>query len=388
MALSLAQLLTPKTEAEALADILAILDGFGFAASSWQEGSIQRHLVQVMARFTASASNTTLAITKGRFNDTAEGDWLTLKSASDFDNTRSPATTTRVKMTLTDPLGVGPSTIVLSQLVATDQAGRTYRNVEAGTLAINGSLTLAFEAEVPGSAAQPTSLVLATPIAGIEAAIASSNALVRLGANAEADDRLRVRNRNKWAALAYAAPAEAYVTWALEASDDVTRAWVDDLNPRGPGTLDIYVAGSSGTLLPSPVLLDVFKYITGVSAPVGKVQRDRRPLGSDIGTILSPAVFNATLQTISVTGTLYVGAAYDRTTVRQAVYDAITAYMRALPVGGTVKIADLYRVAMAVQGVSNIHITAPVDINNIPTDVVVAQTSIPVPAMNLTAVVG
>ena len=371
MALTLTQLLTPKTEAEALADILAILDGFGFAASSWQEGSIQRHLVQVMARFTASASNTTLAITKGRFLDTAEGDWLALKAASDFNTTKVPAIAAKVKMTFTDPLGVGPATIVVSQLVATDSNGKTYRNIEGGTLPINGTLTLLFQAEVPGAESIPdANMQLATPIAGITAVRAAVDPIVLHGQAAESNERLRTRCRNKWATLAYAAPADAYEAWALEASPNVTRAWVDDLNPRGPGTLDLYVAGTTGAVA-TPVLTAVLDYIEGNTDGIF-----RRPLTANL------QVKNTSNENVPVTGTLYVGPAYSLSSVRDAVYAAVKAYMQALPVGGTAKLAELYRTIMLVTGVTNVHLTAPTS------DTTVTQTSVPVPALSLTPQVG
>lgn len=369
MALTLAQLLTPSSEDESLASIITILNGLGFTATDWESGSIQRTLIQLLARLHSSASNTTLAITRGRYNDLAEGDWLSLKSTSDFDNERIPAVATRVKMTLSDPLNVGPITIVTSQLVATDQDGFTYRNIAGGTLPLGGTLDLQFDAEVAGRS-HPTSLTLATPLAGITAVISVVDPILIPGAAAEADDRLRTRNRAKWATLAYAAPADAYIAWALAASPSVTRAWVDDQNPRGPGTLDLYVAGPTGAV-PSPVLTTVLDYIEGNIDGIS-----RRPLGSDL------QVFSAGNQNVSITGTIYVLPAYNTTTVRDAVYTAITNVLDQLPVGGTVLVAQLYETAMSVTGVRNIHITAPT------VDTTVAATSVPVPALSFAAQVG
>lgn len=369
MSLSLSQLLTPSSEDESLAAILSILDGLGFTATSWEDGSVQRTIVQMVARLHSDATNTRLGITKGRYNDTAEGDWLTLKSTSDFDNERIAAVATRVKMTISDPLNVGPATIVISQLVAKDQLGATYRNIEGGTVTLGGSLTLQFDAEVPG-AANPTQLELTTPIAGMTAVIAVTDPIVRPGAAAEADPRLRTRNRSKWATLSYAAPADAYVAWALAASSFITRAWVDDLNPRGPGTLDIYCAGPSGPV-PGPVLVTVIDYIEGNIDGIS-----RRPLGSDV------QAFSASSASVNITGTLYVAPSYGLTATRDAVYAAITALLETLPVGGTVLLAELYSTIMEVAGVTNVHLTAPTS------DTTVAATSVPVPALSLTPVVG
>lgn len=369
MALTLAQLLTPSSEDESLATILSILDGLGFTASSWESGSVQRTFVQLLARLHSSATNTTLAITKGRYNDLAEGDWLTLKSSSDFDNERIPAVATRVKMTISDPNSVGPTTIVISQLVAKDQDGFTYRNIDGGTIPVGGSLTLQFDAETPG-ATNPDTLELSTPLAGYTAAKAAVDPIVIPGAAAESDERLRTRNRSKWATMAYAEPQDAYIAWTLAASPSITRAFVDDLNPRGPGTLDIYCAGPSGPV-PGPVLVTVIDYIEGNIDGIS-----RRPLGSDV------QAFSASSATVTITGTLYVAPSYNLTATRDTVNAAIEALLETLPVGGTVLLAELYSTIMGVTGVTNVHLTAPTS------DTTVAVTSVPVPSIALTPVVG
>lgn len=365
MALSLQQLLTPSSEDESLASIIEILEGLGFAASSWQSGSIQRTMIQLLARLHSDASNTTYAITAGRLNDLATGDWLSLKSSSDFDNERIAAVATQVNGKISDPLNVGPQTIVLGQLVATDQDGNTYRNVTAGTILLGGTLTLLFEAEVAGGASIPSSLELATSLAGFVFEL-PVDAIQRVGADAESDSRLRERNKTKWSTLAYAAPADAYVSWALAASAAVTRAWVDDLNPRGPGTLDLYVAGPGGAVDPS-VLVDVLDYIEGNVDGIW-----RRPLGSDL------EVFSATSATVGITGDLYVQPAFDLTQVKDAVEFEVTALLQALPVGGTVTVAALYSTIMGTAGVRNVHLSAPAS------DTTVAASAVPVPAFSLT----
>lgn len=365
MALSLQQLLTPSSEDESLATIIEILDGLGFTASSWQSGSLQRTFIQMLARLHSDASNVTYAITAARHNDLATGEWLSLKSRSDFDNERIASVATQVNGEFSDPLSVGPQTITLGQLVAVDQDGATYRNITVGTITLGGSLTLLFEAEVPGGASVPSSLELGTPLAGFVFSMPAS-AIQRVGADAESDVRLRERNRTKWSTLAYAAPEDAYISWALAASAAVTRAWVDSQNPRGPGTLDLYVAGPTGAVDPS-VIDDVEDYIEGNLDGIC-----RRPLGSDV------KAFSATSATVSIAGDLYVQPAFDLIQTRDAVYDAVTALLETLPVGGTVNLAALYSTIMGVGGVKNVHLSSPLS------DTTVAANAVPVPALSLT----
>jgi uncharacterized phage protein gp47/JayE len=370
MALTLAQLLTPSTEAESLQTILDILDGFGFSATSWQSGGLARTLCQMVAKFHSDFTTERVTLAEGRYNDTATGGFLTLLSTSQWNNDRIPALTTQTNVLLSDPNSVGPYTITLGQLVGVDPGGNTYRNTTAGTILVGGTLTLQFDAEVAGSASVPTTIDLATPLAGITATVVTP--IIRQGSDEETDDTLRVRNSTKWSTLAYAGPADAYISWALAADPHVTRAYVDDLNPRGPGTIDLYCAGATGGV-DSSVPVNVSNYIEG--AVDGIV---RRPLGSNL------QVFSATTTTVSIVATLYVSSSYSTATVKTNVQNAITTMMSLLPVGGSggkVTLAALYSTAMQVSGVVNMNITTP------SADVTVGATAVPVPSFSITALV-
>lgn len=345
MSLSLQQLLTPQTEEQALDEILDALDGLGFTATSWQPGSKARHVVQLLARLKASFSNTRLLITKGRFNDTAEQHWLTLKSSSDFNNIRAAAITTQIRVRFDDPLSVGPFSVAAGDLVAKGEDGATYRSIDALSLSEGATnVKIRFEAEVPGATAGPFSISLVTPLAGVDVSLFE---IIRPGADPESDDRLRDRNRSKWSTLSQAAPGDAYRTWAMEASDSVTRVWVDDLNPRGPGSIDVIIAGVSGAL-PGTVATTVTDYINGGIDGVY-----RRPLGANL------LVKNAENATINVTGTVYSYASYSLTDIQTAADAAADDYIATVAVGGTVLLAELYARIMSVAGVRNVVITSP-----------------------------
>jgi uncharacterized phage protein gp47/JayE len=345
VSLTLAQLLTPKTEEQALDELLAFLTGLGFTASSWQPGSKARHIIQLMARLRSSFSNTTLLITKGRYNDTAEADWLTLKSSSDFNNTRAPAVAAQIRVRFDDPSGYGPFTVAASGLIVRDEDGATYRSIDALSLAENATnVQIRFNAEVAGAASSPSSVSLVTPLAGVDVSLFE---IIRPGADPESDERLRERNRSKWSSLSQAAPGDAYRAWAMEASNSVTRVWVDDLNPRGPGTIDVIIAGVSGAL-PGGVATTVDSYING-----GIDGIYRRPLSANL------LVKNATNYTVNVTGVLYSHASYDLATIRTTVQNAVNAYISTVAVGGTVLLAELYRRIMAIDGVRNVVLSAP-----------------------------
>jgi len=348
VSLSLAQLLTPSTEQQSLDTILDILTGLGFTARSWQSGSIARTLVQLLARLHSSASNTTVVLAKGRYNDTATGDWLTLLSASHYGNTRIPAVAARIKVIIDDrPNSVGPFTAAIGDLVATDTKGVTYRNSQSLSLATGAVATIFFDAEVPGDVAAPTAptaIVLSTPLAGTTVTYDGTE---RPGADPETDERLRLRNQSKWAALAYAAPTAAYQLWALEASASVTRVWVDDLNTLGTGRVDVYIAGAGGAL-PGTVATTVDNYIRGAVDGIYRL-----PLGVDLH------VQSAVNETISVQGTIYSQPAANLETIRQRADKAVKDYVSTIPVGGKYLLAEMYRRLMSIEGVTNVVLTRP-----------------------------
>ena len=365
MSLTLQQLLTPKTEEQALDELLQFLDGIGFSATSWQSGSKARHLVQLLARLRSSFSNTTLLITKGRYNDTAEGSWLHLFSKSHYNNEVVPAETARIRVRLNDTSDAGPFTVTTGNSIAKDDNGVTYRNLTTISLPEGGNLLFDYEAESPGALAEiPISVSLVTPMAGVTVTLDS---VLRPGANQESDTRLRDRNRSKWSTLSQAAPGDAYRTWAMEASAAVTRVWVDDLNPRGPGSIDVIIAGVSGAL-PGSVADTVLDYING-----GVDGVYRRPLSANL------AVISATNHTVNVTGSVYSSGSYDLATVRTAAHAAITSYISTVAVGGTVLLAELYRRVMAVDGVRNVQFSSPT------ADVTVTPGQVPVGNPNLTS---
>lgn len=366
MSLTLQQLLTPKTEEQALDELLAFLQGLGFTATSWQPGSKARHLVQLLARLRSSFSNTTLLITKGRYNDTAQGDWLTLKAKSDFNNERGAAVAAQIRVRFDDPDGNGPYTVAASGLIVKDEDGATYRSIDALSLSEGASnVQIRFNAEVAGASSSPASVSLVTPLVGVDVSLFE---IIRPGADPESDERLRDRNRSKWSSLSQAAPGDAYRTWAMEASSSVTRVWVDDLNPRGPGTIDVIIAGVSGAL-PGGVATTVDAYINGGIDGVY-----RRPLTANL------LVKNATNHTVNVTGILYSHASYDLATIRTTVQNKVNGYISTVPVGGTVLLAELYRQIMAVDGVRNVVLTAPTS------DLTVTAGQVPVGSTSLLSV--
>lgn len=362
--ITLQQLLTPASEAEALQLCLDELTALGFSANSWQEGSRQRTIVQLFARLYSRLTSTIATLAGAGFNETAVDGWLEVFSRSHYDNEVRAAVTTRGTVSLVaSATAPGPQSITAGQLVFADSVnGYTYRNRFAFTLTPSTTHAVEIEAEVAAAnrdVPTGTITIVKTPIAGVTvnnpALGLTGTWITRNGADVESNATLRTRNRTKWATLGIA-PGMAYAHYALQAHESVRRVFVDDQNPRGPGSVDIYVAGDSGDL--AELVVDaVDDYMRGVTDGLDKV-----------GTGADLEVHSAEEVEVPVEGSVYILAPYNTEATHEAIEAAIAAYFQALPIGGTrntaggqgfVALASLYTAIMSVSGVQNVAFSAP-----------------------------
>jgi uncharacterized phage protein gp47/JayE len=382
MGLTVQQLLRPVSESEAFDDAIAILQSLGFNASSWQSGSRPRTIVQLIARLQASLSQTVAQIVEGGFLPTASGPFLDLLGESHYGLVRVGATSTEGVFRLAASAAAPPHTITVGQLqiatTATQEATtRTYRSQTGGTLNPGGTLEIEVSAEEAGAVGNiPSSqpLFLWTPLVGVTATnppdATSGTWITEVGIDREADDRYRERCSSRWSTLSYAATEGAYRNWALEASSSVTRVRVRDDNPQGPGSVEVILGSSVGSVSPT-VRQTVEDYINGTDG-VG-----RRPL-NDVLT-----VSQANVLALAISGFLYVQTANQTETNGGTVAEAIDAYLGALPIGGVtippsstghVPLSQLIAVLQNMAGVLSVDLSAPVaDVALTPREVVAAD---------------
>jgi uncharacterized phage protein gp47/JayE len=335
MSLTVQQLLTPTSESQAFDEAIAILQSLGFNATSWQPGTRPRTIVQLIARLQASLSLTIVQIVEGGFLATASGPFLDLLGESHYQLERVEAVATEGAMRLTSSATAPPHTIAAGQLqIATtatqELATATYRSLTGGTLNPGSTLDIDVAAEVAGAAGNISSsqpLYMWTPLVGVTVANpadpTSGTWITEVGIDEESDERYRDRCASRWSTLSYAATEGAYRNWALEASSSVTRVRVRDDNPYGPGTVEVILATSVGSVSDG-VRQTVEDYINGTDG-VG-----RRPL-NDVLTV-SKALVTA----IGPVGTIYVLTGNQSETNDSSVAAALDAYLGALPIGGVI----------------------------------------------------
>lgn len=133
----------------------------------------------------------------------------------------------------------------------------------------------------------------------------------------EVDVDLRVRNTTRWATLTITRPSDAYNNIVRNSDAAITRSTVDGNNPRGPGTVDIYIAGPIGALGTS-------------SRTTAQTAVDlQRPVTAN------PLVLLPTQAPTALTATIFITASEDSPDERAAIEAAAIDFINSQEIGGT-----------------------------------------------------
>lgn len=365
--LSIDQLMKVATKDQVMETILSGLTALGFNARSWHVGGVRRTMLEMFAQLYANSTSVNADLAKAGFNDTATGPWLDVFSQSHYKNQRKGATATTGYVRLTASANApGPFTVAAGDLVFTDEInGLGFRNTTGGTLIAGDTLDVEVLCDTPGAigdVAPNTITIMRTPLAGVTASNPTRGTtgtwIIQNGADEESDPVLQERNRTKWATLAAVArPGNAYVNFAMEAHASVRRVNVDTLNPRGPGTIDVWLAGDAGPVAES-VVDAVWDYMDGSTDGIV-----RNALGADV-EYASAVRFELPLR-----GTVYIRTSYNTTATQLAIVNAIRELFKTVPVGGVklttsqlrghVPLGEIFRVVLSVAGVQNLVMISP-----------------------------
>jgi uncharacterized phage protein gp47/JayE len=345
---ALADLIVPLPQSTIIATQLGILQLAGFPVTSWQSGSLPLTLIQADAQTLADMSSSVSLATAGGLISLATGGWMDLIASSHYQLPRKSAVVLLGLMTLSDTGGGGPFTITPFQLYAGPPAGALrYQNTTGGTLPKNGTLQLAWQAEVAGSAynlANGAVTSLLTPLPGVTVANpdpqnGSGTWVTQAGTDAESDASLGGRCTQRWSTLGGGAPVATYQFWAVTSTPTVTRVQVLENTPQG-GSVTLYCAGSSQASSAADVAA-VNTYIQAV-----------RPL---CVTVIVAASNN---RTITLAAVVTVKAA--QLQAAQAQFNTnLNAIATSLPIGATVYFARLIDLFESIAGVVNVVVSTP-----------------------------
>lgn len=383
--LSLDSLRKPFTRAQAMTRIVELLTSLGFETTAWQEGSIQRTTITLLAIMYSDLSEVVKAIAEFGFNSYASGDSLREFSRSRYQQDKQPAVKTRGTIRLTSTASI-PYTIQPGQLIVANSLGtQQYRNVTggvlaAGSVAVPTTLDLTFDAVLAGSngnASNGTITRMITPLAGVTCNNNVGSPWYSVtGADEESDASMRLRNSTKWATLTVELVRDSYENIARTAG--ARKVAIDDSNPRGPGTIDIYPAADNAQLgtstmaaIQAAFAARAFQTDTTGSNPWGSAT-------SRVRTIHPP------LSPLAITATLYHDPGTSGAVVAAAATQALQDFLILTPVGGwdyspgptnVVKREDLIEVLQAVDGMRSVTLTTPAaDVTVAPTALVTAGT--------------
>lgn len=317
------------THDQAKQQILDYLASEGYLGTSWQEGDPALFGVEIGAEIWANLSKYVLFLRDMALNDTATGEALRRLSKSRFGNTSNEAVTAQRQITLACASGSGPYSINLGDLVLEANDGQSIRNVAGlsvvypANLPNGGTLTLLCEAETPGSQANLASSSYTNFVTTLAGVTVSSDTSYRLGSDAESVTRLRARNSSSVATHSLEPIADTIENLALEAAPTVTIVAVDDENPRGAGTFDVYLAGDLATATASEV--------TAVQAAL-----DLKVMGDTSGIPSTRPGYAQAAPTLSlnITGTVYYNPTFSAADVQTGVVAALRAFLATIPLGG------------------------------------------------------
>lgn len=342
MALSIAQLTSPPTRTDVVNWLLDRLRALGFPVTGWQEGRIANSLLNAFGTVGAIFAQQASAAVRMGFSSTGSGAGLTLHSRERFDNERDLAVKAAGGFLLTNS-GTSPYTIDIGSLIVTDTSAVQFTNIEAGTLSASSTLTLDFEAVTAGADGNipnDSTLTLVTPLAGVTVTNPGPGDVdldgfddpwydTALGADEERDAALHDRNRTKWGLLATTHTNTAYQNLAL--SDiDVTKVRVVDDNPRGPGTVDVYVSADAAALSTTGMTRVQKLFADNVGHGTESAWPPlNTPLESTVELKIPPTV------TLVVEGVVYYDPQYTQVDIEARVSQALSDLVSLTPLGGS-----------------------------------------------------
>lgn len=226
----------------------------GFVITNFNTGGIFYTLLMIVLQVRIELINLLRTLLKQMFVGTAEGKWLELRAA-DFSKQLKQATKTQGEVTLvkTDEAIEQTINVMIGSVFKTE---RDINNEELKFYVVENSRipsgasygNIRVEAEHPGSKYNvpvgqiKKSLIYFEGIAEIKN---GANWIKKEGSDTEDIESLRQRTLSSWAELA-SRPIAAKYKNVCEAVEGVLYVRVDDMHPRGQGTVDIIVTSTAG----------------------------------------------------------------------------------------------------------------------------------------------
>lgn len=237
---------TPQTLEEIRAFLFEKLSELNFPVTAWQDEGAARCFVELTAALGAELSSTISGLALQAFLDDATGKFLQKKTESEFDEPVFAATRAVFPVSFINS-GAGNPVIQARQLVLRASNGVEFTNQATFTATALSTVIRDVEARNPGSDGNVPAqfLELVTPVAGVRAQFLG--VITSVGSDEESDAKLKERARSKWGTLRVTKIRAGVENLVRNAAPAIFSVGIDDQNPRGPGTVDVYLAGENAT---------------------------------------------------------------------------------------------------------------------------------------------
>jgi uncharacterized phage protein gp47/JayE len=245
---------------ELAAEKIQELKDEGFVISNFNSGGVFYTILMIVLRLKIEMVELLRTVLNGMFLSHATGPWLDIKLA-DYGKKRKKPQKTQGLVTLSRSAPAGAITIAKGQVFKTEKDinGEELRFFAlAGAVLQGGALSVdvLVEAEKEGSrynvpAGQITKSL--TYISGVDTISNAEGWIAQEGSDVEVDEAARARGLRSWSELSRIAVKDAYIN-ACEDITGVLYVTVNDLHPRGQGTVDVIITSTAGAA--SEPLLD------------------------------------------------------------------------------------------------------------------------------------
>lgn len=233
--------------------VIENLENKDFSISSFEDGSVFGTILMIFFQVKNDLLQLARRIYKGLFVKSASNTWLDVK-AEDYTKKRKQPIKAEGLLTVKRETAEDPLIIAKGYVFKTlpSIAGKEYRFISIEKTIIPANELIGYIpiiAEQEGSTYNvplhsiKRSLI---HIQGISDIDNEQNWLIKEGSDREEDEGLRQRTLNSWAELSTTPIALKYKNVA-ESVEGVLYVLVDDMHPRGQGTVDIIVASYAGT---------------------------------------------------------------------------------------------------------------------------------------------
>lgn len=232
--------------------IVEELEQEGFVITNFSNGGIFNMLLMILLQAKIDIITLARGLMNSLFISHSSGVWLDLKAA-DYSRIRKTAVKTSGILTLKavgshSTFKIPKGTVFKTNKDINGEELRYFSTDAAVLLNTEEELQVSIEAEKAGSAYNVSQNQIVNSIAflqGVTDIYNTADWITREGADEETDEALRQRTLNAWADLSKRPIAQAYRN-VCETVEGVLYVTVDDMHPRGQGTVDIIVTSTAG----------------------------------------------------------------------------------------------------------------------------------------------